>query len=79
MADSVGSGDRRPTPSLQAIANLCTAGSCPTIYRSGPDAGSVVVQGFVVQAQQSGIDVPEGEALVEIPVELLAEAIRNLS
>lgn len=77
-ADSLASSDRRPVTALQAIANRCAAGSCPTIYRTTPDALSVVVQGFIVPAEQSGVDLPEGEALVEIPVELLEEAIRHL-
>jgi hypothetical protein len=77
-ADSPGSSDRRPATALQAIANRCAAGSCPTIYRTDSDAASVVVQGFIVPAEHSGVDVPEGEALVEIPVELLTEAMRHL-
>ncbi|XVV12857.1 hypothetical protein ACQP2X_00405 [Actinoplanes sp. CA-131856] len=75
-----GAGERQAA-ALQPIANRCTAGSCPTIYTPGGSAtsGSVVVQGFIVKAQDAGIDLPDGEALVEIPVELLAEAMRNLS
>jgi hypothetical protein len=47
------------------------------VYQSS--SGSLVVQGFAVSAEQSGIDVPTGEMLVEIPFELLAEALRNLA
>ncbi|GAA0474377.1 hypothetical protein Ade02nite_74950 [Paractinoplanes deccanensis] len=72
-AGEVGSSDT----SLKVIANRCAAGSCPTIYESA--SGSLVVQGFIVKSQNTGIDVPAGEALVEIPAELLAEAMRNLS
>jgi hypothetical protein len=61
----------------RAIANLCNTGACPTIYDSGP--ASVVVQGFRVPADRVQIDLPEGETLVEIPRELLVEALRNLS
>jgi hypothetical protein len=64
---------------LHAVANRCATSSCPTIYTAESDSAAVVVQGFVVSAAQSGIDVPEGEALVEIPYELLLEAVRNLS
>ncbi|WP_255657534.1 hypothetical protein [Actinoplanes sp. L3-i22] len=63
--------------SLTVVANSCTSGACPTIYRTG--SGSLVVQGYVVPARQAGVDVPDGEMLVEIPAELLAEALRNLS
>jgi hypothetical protein len=72
---------RPETAVLRPIANLCTSGSCPTIYENGIDeAGSksVVVQGFVVSADQAGVELPTGEALVRIPAALLAEALRNL-
>ncbi|MFF5084711.1 hypothetical protein ACFY36_47370 [Actinoplanes sp. NPDC000266] len=72
-AGEIGSGGS----SLKVIANRCAAGSCPTIYEAGN--GSLVVQGFTVRTQDTGIDLPDGEGLVEIPVELLAEAMRNLS
>jgi hypothetical protein len=45
----------------------CWDGTCPTLYRS--DRGTIVVQGWVVN--DSEVTPPEGEALVEIPVELL--------
>jgi hypothetical protein len=62
---------------LRVVANMCNSGACPTVYETG--SGTVVVQGFAVAATRAGIDVPDGEALVEIPVELLAEALRHLS
>jgi hypothetical protein len=65
------------TMSLTVVANSCSSGACPTIYRTG--SGSLVVQGYVVPAAQAGVEVPDGETLVEIPAELLAEALRNLS
>jgi hypothetical protein len=58
---------------------MCNTGACPTVYETGSGSSSVVVQGFTVSAAQVGIDLPEGETLVEIPRELLAEALRNLS
>ncbi|GAA2538701.1 hypothetical protein GCM10010435_02440 [Winogradskya consettensis] len=61
---------------LVPVANLCSAGGCPTVYDSG--RGSVVVQGYAVSAAAAKVDLPEGELLVEIPVELLAEAARGL-
>ncbi|MDY7089780.1 MAG: hypothetical protein SYR96_32330 [Actinomycetota bacterium] len=63
---------------LTAIANLCTSGSCPTVYEA--EAGtSLVVQGYPVSAEHAGIDLPPGELLVKIPVGLLLEAARNLN
>lgn len=63
--------------SLQVIAGRCSSGACPTIYRT--DSGTLVVQGRIVPGERTGFDVPDGETLVEIPAELLAEALRNLS
>jgi hypothetical protein len=60
----------------RASAGLPAGRRCPTIYETGGD--SVVVQGFVVSADQAGVALPSGEALVEIPAALLAEALRNL-
>jgi hypothetical protein len=51
--------------------NNCKDGDCPTVYRT--DRGTVAVQGYRVAHT-----TPEGEAVVEIPVELLAEATRAL-
>lgn len=61
----------------RAVANRCSAGSCPTVYAGSGD--TVIVQGFVVSSDRIGINVPAGETLVEIPAELLAEALRNLA
>lgn len=55
----------------------CASGGCPTVYRTG--TGTLVVQGYAVSAGQAGVDLPQGESLVEIPVEVLTEAFRNLS
>ena len=74
QADAAGNSGR----SLQTVANICASGSCPTIYAE-PSSGTLIVQGFTVSAEHRGIDLPEGESLVEIPKELLAEALRNLS
>ncbi|MEV6847526.1 hypothetical protein [Actinoplanes sp. NPDC051411] len=63
---------------LRPIANLCTASSCPTVYVDA-DSGTLVVQGFDVSPSQEGVEVPAGESLVRVPVELLIEAVRNLS
>jgi hypothetical protein len=49
---------------------MCRDGTCPTIYDT--DRGTIVVQGYVVT--DSDVTPPEGEALVEIPAELLTQA-----
>ena len=62
---------------LRAVANRCATANCPTVYVSG--SGSLVVQGYAVSAERAGIDLPDGEMLVEIPIDLLTEAVQNLS
>jgi hypothetical protein len=62
---------------LELVNTLCGSTSCPTIYRSSQ--GTLVVQGYSVSAANVGLDLPDGERLVEIPAELLAEAARLLS
>jgi hypothetical protein len=67
---------------LRPIASRCTAGSCPTVYISEADpsqAVNAVVQGYVVTAEQAGIDLPDGEVLVRVPLALLTEAVSTLS
>jgi hypothetical protein len=54
---------------LTPLRGHCRDGTCPTIYRS--DRGTIVVQGYVVT--DADVAVPEGEALVEIPAELLEQ------
>lgn len=76
--DADGYGVPQSTSSLRPVANLCTAGSCPTVYVDG-DSGTLVVQGFDVSETPAGIEVPAGERLVRIPLDLLREAARNLS
>jgi hypothetical protein len=57
--------------SLTVLASSCSSGTCPTLYRT--DRGTVVVQGYAVTAMAAGIDLPDGELLVEIPLDLLAQ------
>ncbi|WP_433831011.1 hypothetical protein ACQP2E_12385 [Actinoplanes sp. CA-015351] len=61
-----------PEPAPQPVITLCGTGSCPTVYSTGGD--NVLVQGYAA----TGVAVPEGELLVEIPRELLIEAARRL-
>jgi hypothetical protein len=49
----------------------CKDGDCPTVYRT--DSGTLAVQGYTLD-----YPTPDGETLVEIPAELLAEAVRAL-
>jgi hypothetical protein len=60
---------------LEHLVTMCGSGTCPTLYRT--DRGTFVVQGYVI-GPEAGLDVPDGESLVEIPAELLAEAVRTL-
>lgn len=49
----------------------CGTGDCPTVFTT--DRGTLAVQGYVVEHE-----TPSGEAVVEIPVALLKEALRAL-
>nr|WP_239084056.1 hypothetical protein [Asanoa ishikariensis] len=62
---------------LRTISAYCTTGTCPTVYDSG--RGTIVVQGYIVTGDHAGVTLPDGEQLVEIPVELLKNAARGLS
>lgn len=64
---------------LRPIAVLCTAGECPTIYHDDAHPGSLILQGPAVSATSVGGELPSGETLVEIPVELCVAALRNMS
>jgi hypothetical protein len=55
---------------MEVIAGGCVDGTCPTIYRTERD--TVVVQGRLVN--YSDVTIGEGEALVEIPADLLKQA-----
>jgi hypothetical protein len=53
-------------------ASECSSGTCPTVY--GTDTDSVLVQGYIVTAEDAGLDLPAGEQIVEIPREILIAA-----
>jgi hypothetical protein len=55
---------------LTRIRGACRDDTCPTLYAT--DRGTFVVQGYVVN--DTDVTLPEGEALVEVPAELLREA-----
>jgi hypothetical protein len=75
MTPETGLPTAAPQLALQVVANFCSGGSCPTIYQT--DRGTLVVQGYTV-TERTGVDLPAGEMLVEIPLELLAEAARTV-
>lgn len=66
-----------PHSASKIIASLCGTGTCPTIYES--DRGTLIVQGYPVDAARAGVNVPAGELLVEIPAELLASLSRQIN
>jgi hypothetical protein len=49
----------------------CRNGDCPTVYRT--NRGTIAIQG-----ERLAHPAPDHEAIVEIPVELLTEAMRAL-
>ena len=59
-------------PVLHTFTKLCGGSSCPTVYRS--ERQTVVVQGYALSGAEAGLTVPDGERLVEIPVDLLLAA-----
>ena len=59
---------------LTFMTKICGGGSCPTVYRTSRN--TYVVQGYTVKADSAGVDLPAGEQLVEIPIELLEAAAR---
>ena len=61
------------TVTLQRIAG-CGAGDCPTVYKT--DRDTFVVQGYRFEPAQAGVDVPEGEQMVEIPTSLVTDLLR---
>ncbi len=58
---------------LTRLVGECDEGECPTLYAT--DRGTLVVQGGILTDHNR--EVPEHEALVEIPVELIRKAVRG--
>ena len=72
--------EKSPPPSglaVEHLATVCGNGGCPTVYRT--NRGTLVVQGYPVEGADVGVDLPAGELLVEIPVDLLEQATRAVS
>lgn len=52
--------------------NSCLGGKCPAIYRS--EDGRFFIQGVLVRKEIKGqINIPKGEAVIEVPEILLRE------
>lgn len=51
----------------------CGNGPCPAVYET--ENHTVVVQGFAVDAQVAGLNLPPGENAVEIPRYILERAL----
>jgi hypothetical protein len=62
---------------LEVVAGACGGGACPTIYTS--DRGTLVVQGYVFDPAAAGAEIPTGEQMIEVPVELLANYARQIN
>jgi hypothetical protein len=62
---------------LDMVVGRCGGGECPTVYRT--DRNTLVVQGYAFEPADAGVTVPDGERMVEIPVELLADYVRTMS
>jgi hypothetical protein len=77
-SEAVDNASPTPTPAemttvrLDLVSKLCSADNCPTIYRT--DRGTLVVQGYAINATEAGLTLPQGELLVEIPLDLLRHA-----
>jgi hypothetical protein len=55
---------------LRLLSGSCFGGTCPAVYAT--DRDTIVVQGKLVN--DTGVTPSDGEALVEIPAELLRQA-----
>ncbi|HUQ56909.1 hypothetical protein [Lentzea sp.] len=53
----------------------CGNGPCPAVYETEND--TIVVQGFSVDTNQAGLEVPPGEGAVEIPRYILERAFNR--
>lgn len=59
----------------QLAGGDCGKEDCPTVYAT--DRGTILVQGYTTA--DHGLTPPDGEAVVEIPLEVLQEAARAAS
>lgn len=55
------------------LAGTCDEDDCPTVYRT--EHGTIAVQGMVTK-RPGDVRLSPGEAVVEVPMDLLMEAAR---
>ncbi|SES04007.1 hypothetical protein SAMN05216188_12055 [Lentzea xinjiangensis] len=53
----------------------CGNGPCPAVYETEND--TIVIQGFSVDTDRAGLEVPPGESAVEIPRYILERAFNR--
>lgn len=59
------------------MSELCTGGACPAAITT--DDGNVYVQGYIPGAEASAtITVPQGEAIVRIPLDTMKRIAAQL-
>jgi hypothetical protein len=61
---------------LTKIGGGCDDGTCPTVFET--DRGTYVIQGAKVR-DDTGLEIPDHETVVEIPAELLRQVARDLA
>jgi hypothetical protein len=61
---------------LDPLSQACGSAACPQLFAS--DHGTFVVQGKLLAPDEVGVPMGPGEALVEIPREILLSALRDL-
>lgn len=61
---------------LLATSPGCSDGTCPNIKRHGT-TGPFRIQGYVVK-DRAGLDLPEGEDVIEIPADVMAHLLAQL-
>jgi hypothetical protein len=57
------------------LATSCKNGDCPSVYLS--DRGTLVIQGDAIAAA-NGMRLGHGEQAVEVPMNIIEEALRAL-
>jgi hypothetical protein len=61
---------------LRATSSNCDDGECPNIQQHGT-TGPFRIQGYAVK-DRSGLTLPDGEDVVEIPADVMANLIAQL-
>jgi hypothetical protein len=53
----------------------CASSNCPTVFIA--DNGNYVIQGYKIKSEVEDVDVPNGEALIEVPKEFIEGFLRS--